>query len=170
MLWGKKPQAPMPVRPASPGPAPAAIPPTIPKLDDPMTDTYRKDPGTLGPPSTQTGLGRSVTFHGELSASEDLVIEGQFDGTINLEDHCLTVGQNGRVNAQIHARHVIVMGVVKGNITASDKVEIRKSAHVEGDLAAAAMAIEEGAYFKGSIDIVREEAAVERGPAGLETS
>ncbi len=98
-----------------------------------MTDTYRKDPGTLGPPSTQTGLGRSVTFHGELSASEDLVIEGQFDGTINLEDHCLTVGQNGRVNAQIHARHVIVMGVVKGNITASDKVEIRKSAHVEGE-------------------------------------
>ena len=162
MLWGKKPQATTPVTPAS-----AAIPLVIPKLDEPMTDTLRKDTGPLGPHSTQTVLGRSVILRGELSGGEDLLIEGQFEGAITLEAHCLTVGQNGRVTAEIHAREVIVLGSVKGNITASDKVDIRKSGHVVGDLVSAAIAIEEGAYFKGSIDILREEAVPECGPREL---
>ena len=159
MLWGKKPQATTPVTPAS-----ASIPLVLPKLDEPMTDTMRKESGPPGPPSTQTVLGRPVILRGELSGGEDLLIEGQFEGTIKLEDHCLTVGQNGRVTAEIHAREVIVLGSVKGNITASDKVDIRKSGHVVGDLVSAAIAIEEGAYFKGSVDILREEAVPECGP------
>jgi cytoskeletal protein CcmA (bactofilin family) len=136
----------------------------IPKLDEPVTDTLRKDSGAVEPQPTQTVLGRSVILRGELSGGEDLLIEGQFDGTINLEDHCLTVGQHGRVTAEIRAREVIVLGAVQGNITARDKVDIRKSGHVVGDLVSAAIAIEEGAYFKGSIDILREDATADRKP------
>ena len=80
------------------------------------------------------------------------------EGTITLEDHCFTVGPDGQVKAEIHARQVVILGSVIGNISARDKIEIRRTGHVVGDLLAAAVAIEEGAYFKGSIDILREEA------------
>ena len=159
MLWGKKPQTTTAVAPAS-----ASVPPIIPKLDEPMTDTMRKESGSIGSHPAPTVLGRSVILRGELSGGEDLLIEGQFEGTINLEDHCLTVGQNGRVSAEIHARQVVILGSVKGNIRAGEKVDIRKSGQVVGDLVSAGIAIEEGAYFKGSIDILREEAPQEPGP------
>jgi len=109
-------------------------------------------------------MGRSVVLRGDLSGGEDLLVEGQLEGTIKLEDHCLTVGQNGRVTAEIHARQVVILGSVQGNITAGEKIEIRKSGHVVGDLVSAGIAIEEGAYFKGSIDILREEAPKEARP------
>ena len=108
-------------------------------------------------PSNSTVLGRSVAFHGELTANEDLLIEGQFDGTIHLEDHSVTVGAGGEVKAEIHARQVIIYGKVNGNISAREKVDIRKTGHVLGDLTTAGVAIEDGAYFKGSIDIVKSE-------------
>ena len=121
----------------------------------------------MKPPSTQSGsasptlLGRSMVMRGELSGQEDLVIEGQFEGTITLEDHCLTVGTEGQVKAEVHARQVVIQGALSGNVTAREKIEIRRTGHVVGDLLAAAVAIEEGAYFKGSIDILREESADE---------
>jgi cytoskeletal protein CcmA (bactofilin family) len=99
-----------------------------------------------------------VVLRGELSANEDLLIEGQFEGTIALEDHCLTVGADGQVKAEIRARQVVIQGTVSGNVMAREKVEIRRSGHIVGDLMAGAVAIEEGAYFKGSVDILREEA------------
>jgi cytoskeletal protein CcmA (bactofilin family) len=99
-----------------------------------------------------------MVLKGQLTGNEDLTIEGQFEGTIALADHCLTVGTEGQVKAEIQARHAIVMGAVTGNIEAREKVEIRKTGHIVGDLRAAAVAIEEGAYFKGSIEIVRDEA------------
>jgi len=105
----------------------------------------------------QTILGQSIALHGEMSGKEDLLIEGQLEGTINLPDHCVTVGSHGEVKAEVHARQVIVLGTLTGNITASEKVEIRKTGQVVGDLVAAAVAIEDGAYFKGSIDILREQ-------------
>ena len=97
-------------------------------------------------------------MRGQFSGDEDLTIEGQFEGTISLADHCLTVGPEGQVKAETHARHAIIMGTLNGNISARDKIEIRRSGHVVGDLIAASVAIEEGAYFKGSIEIRREEA------------
>jgi len=106
---------------------------------------------------TQTMMGRSVVVSGELSGAEDLLIEGQLDGTIRLQEHTLTVGQHGQVKAEVNARQVIVLGTVNGNITARDRIEIRKTGHVVGDLVSAGIAIEEGAYFKGSIDILRED-------------
>jgi cytoskeletal protein CcmA (bactofilin family) len=105
----------------------------------------------------QTILGQSIVLHGEMSGKEDLLIEGQLEGTINLPEHSVTVGSHGEVKAEVHARQVIVLGALTGNITATEKVEIRKTGQVVGDLAAAAVAIEDGAYFKGSIDILREQ-------------
>lgn len=106
-----------------------------------------------------TVLGRSLVLRGELTGNEDLLIEGQFDGTINVQEHCLTVGAHGQVKAEIHARQVVIQGAVNGNVTAREKVEIRKTGRVLGDLVAAGVAIEDGAYFKGSIEILREEAS-----------
>ena len=87
---------------------------------------------------------------------EDLLIEGQFQGTINLPENCVTVGAGGEVKAEVHARQVIVQGMLTGNISAGERIEIRKTGHVVGDLVSAAIAIEDGAFFKGSIDIVRD--------------
>ena len=106
---------------------------------------------------TQTLLGRSMVLHGELAGKEDLLIEGQFEGTISLPQHCLTIGPNGQVKADIHARQVIVQGGVTGDITAAEKIEIRRTGHVVGGLVATGIAIEDGAYFKGSIEILREQ-------------
>jgi cytoskeletal protein CcmA (bactofilin family) len=102
-------------------------------------------------------LGRTVVAQGQLSAGEDLLIEGKFEGNISLDDHCLTVGAEGHVKAEIRARQVVILGSVTGNVAAREKIEIRRSGHVVGDLLAASVAIEEGAYFKGSIDIARDE-------------
>jgi cytoskeletal protein CcmA (bactofilin family) len=107
--------------------------------------------------SRQTVLGPTVVLKGEISADEDLLIEGQFEGTISLEQHCLTVGANGQVKAEIHARQAVILGTLTGKVLAREKVEIRRSGHLVGDLTTGAVAIEEGAYFKGSIEILREE-------------
>ena len=124
-----------------------------------MNETTAKVTSTTPAYSSQhqTVLGKTVVLRGELSASEDLLIEGQFEGTISLEDHCLTVGADGQVKAEVRARQVVILGSVSGNVLAREKVEIRRSGHMVGDLKAGAVAIEEGAYFKGSIDILREE-------------
>jgi cytoskeletal protein CcmA (bactofilin family) len=110
-----------------------------------------------------------MVLHGELMGKEDLLIEGQFEGMINLPENCVTVGAGGEVKAEIHARQVIVQGKVTGNIAAGDKIEIRKTGHVVGDLVAAAIAIEDGAFFKGSIDIVRETARAAAAHAAVGT-
>jgi cytoskeletal protein CcmA (bactofilin family) len=151
MLWEKKSQPVIPKKPE-----PEWVPPPNPKLENPIMETTPKVVNTMTTNQTPTLLGRSVVMRGELSASEDLLIEGQFDGTINLQDHCLTVGAKGQVKAEIHARQVVVQGSVNGNVTAREKIEIRKTGQVMGDLVATGVAIEDGAYFKGSIEILRE--------------
>ena len=101
-------------------------------------------------------IGKSVVIKGELNGSEDLTIEGHVEGTIQLRDHVLTIGPNGKIKAQVFAKSVIVLGEVHGNVTASDKVDIRDNGSVEGDLIAPRIAIAEGAHFKGSIDMQRK--------------
>jgi cytoskeletal protein CcmA (bactofilin family) len=103
--------------------------------------------------NTVAHIGKSVLIRGELSGSEDLFIDGQVEGTIELRDHHLTVGPNGRVQANINAKEVVIQGNVKGNVRAVDRVEVRKSGSLTGDMVAARIAIEDGAFFKGSIDI-----------------
>jgi cytoskeletal protein CcmA (bactofilin family) len=103
-------------------------------------------------------IGKSVLVKGELSGSEDLYLEGEVEGTIELRGHALTVGQHGRVHAHTQARDVIVHGKVEGNINA-ERVELRKSAIVTGDIVTKRVVVEDGAFFKGSIDIRRDEKA-----------
>jgi cytoskeletal protein CcmA (bactofilin family) len=101
-------------------------------------------------------IGRSVVIKGELNGSEDVFIEGQVEGKVELRHHVLTVGPNGKLKAQVFARQVVVLGEVVGNITASEKVSIRDDGAVDGDLVSPRVAIAEGAHFRGSIDMQRK--------------
>ena len=110
---------------------------------------------TMGAGSRSSGarLGRSLSVKGELVGNEELVIDGEFEGSIELNDSSLTVGPQGRVQADVRAREIVVEGTVRGNLRAADRLQISKSGNVVGDLVAARIVIEDGAYFKGSIDI-----------------
>ncbi len=134
-----------------------------PKVERIMADSNRRD-SDIPSGQVQAIIGRSIVIKGELSANEDLLVDGQFDGSVNLQDHCLTVGSNGKVKAEIEARRVVVLGSVEGNISAREKIEVRRTGHVVGDLTSGSIAIEEGAYFKGSIDILREPRQEEQSP------
>jgi cytoskeletal protein CcmA (bactofilin family) len=103
-------------------------------------------------------IGKSVVIKGELNGSEDLTIEGHVEGTIQLRDHVLTIGPNGRIKAQVFAKAVVVLGEMTGNVTASDKVDIRDNGSVDGDIVAPRVAIAEGAHFRGSVDMQRKGA------------
>ena len=103
-------------------------------------------------------IGKSVVIKGELNGSEDLTIEGHVEGTIQLRDHVLTIGPNGKIKAQVFAKAVIVLGEVTGNVTASDKVDIRDNGSVDGDIISPRVAIAEGAHFRGSVDMQRKGA------------
>jgi cytoskeletal protein CcmA (bactofilin family) len=108
-------------------------------------------------------IGKSVVIKGELNGSEDLTIEGHVEGTIQLRDHVLTIGPNGRIKAQVFAKAVIVLGEVTGNVTASDKVDIRDNGSVDGDIVSPRVAIAEGAHFRGSVDMQRKAAPAQAG-------
>ena len=103
-------------------------------------------------------IGKSVVIKGELSGSEDLTIEGTVNGQIELREHVLTIGRNGRIKATIFAKSVAVMGHVVGNISATDKINIWENGRVEGDLHAPKIAIAEGAQFRGRIEMDRQAA------------
>ena len=98
-------------------------------------------------------IGKSVIVKGELSGSENLTIEGQVDGKIELRQHVLTIGPHGKIKAQVFAKTVIVMGEVNGNITATERINIREQGSVDGDISAPRVGIAEGAHFRGSIDM-----------------
>ena len=115
-------------------------------------------------------IGKSVVVKGELEGSEDLTIEGQVEGKIELRDHTLTIGQGGRIKAQVFAKAVIVCGELVGNINASENVEIRDSGAVDGDVVSPRVAIADGAHFRGSIDMQRKGAAPAKGTAGAPES
>ena len=111
-------------------------------------------------------IGKSVVIKGELNGSEDLTVEGQVEGKIELKDHVLTIGPNGKIKAQVFAKAVIVLGEVNGNVTASEKVDIRDGGSVDGDIVSPRVAIAEGAHFRGSVDRQRKgQAAAQPQPA-----
>jgi cytoskeletal protein CcmA (bactofilin family) len=96
---------------------------------------------------------------GQIFSREDLTIDGEVEGSVELHEHRLTVGPHGKLQAGVKAREIVVLGSVHGNVEASDKIDIRKDARLVGDIKTARIVIEDGAYFKGSIDIARPEAA-----------
>jgi cytoskeletal protein CcmA (bactofilin family) len=101
-------------------------------------------------------IGKSVVIKGELNGSEDLTVEGHVEGKIELRDHVLTIGPNGKIKAQVFAKAVIVLGEVNGNVTATEKVDIRDGGSVDGDIVSPRVAIAEGAHFRGSVDMQRK--------------
>ena len=103
--------------------------------------------------SDQATIGKSLVIKGEVTGSESLYIDGRVEGSINLSGNRVTVGRNGVVAANINAREIVVLGKVRGNLTASDRVDIRSDGSLTGDVVAARISIEDGAFFKGGIDI-----------------
>jgi cytoskeletal protein CcmA (bactofilin family) len=145
-------------------PRPTAIPPTSPditiKEHTPMQSAPVRNPEPAHESSRGVAvLGKSVMVKGQIHSREDLTIDGEVEGTVELSEHRLTVGPNGRVQATVKAREIVVLGTVHGNVEATDKIDIRKDAKLIGDIKTARIVIEDGAYFKGSIDIVRADAA-----------
>ena len=112
----------------------------------PMDSTYPASSGTAR-------LGASLHVKGEITGNEDLAIDGSVEGLVHLEDRKLTIGASAKLTADVIAREVVVYGNVKGNLRARDRIEIKKDGSVIGDLTTARIMIEDGAYFKGSIEI-----------------
>jgi cytoskeletal protein CcmA (bactofilin family) len=113
-------------------------------------------------------IGKSVVIKGELSGSEDLYVDGTVEGTIQLQGNNLVIGPNGHVHADVNAKGVVVHGKMEGNIRASDRVELRKSAVIVGDIVTQRIAIEDGAYFKGKVEIQKEAVKPNSTPGGTE--
>jgi len=152
-MW--KPNQTGPTSPSTPEPARPAAPTSSPATFEP--GTVRPTTGAAAsaavPSGEQATIGKSLFVKGEVSGSESLYIDGKVEGTISLPGNRVTVGRNGQVAANITAREVVVLGKVRGNIHASDRVDIRSEGSLTGDVAAARISIEDGAYFKGGIDI-----------------
>ncbi len=107
----------------------------------------------------QASIGKAVKINGQIYSKEDLYIDGDVEGTIQLQENRLTIGPNGKVRCNVSAREVVILGNCQGNVDASDKLEVRKDAWVVGDIKTARIVIEDGAYLKGSIDVVKPEPA-----------
>ncbi len=118
------------------------------------------------PAGEQATIGKSLVVKGEVSGSESLYIDGKVEGAINLPGNRVTVGRNGQVAANIMAREVVVLGKVRGNVHASDRVDIRSEGSLTGDVIAARISIEDGAFFKGGIDIRKPGAEAKPGTPG----
>jgi cytoskeletal protein CcmA (bactofilin family) len=137
------------------GSQPAA--PPAPVVSQPATaTTAAPQPEIRRIERDMVNIGKSVVIKGELNGSEDLTVEGHVEGRIELKDHVLTIGPNGKIKAQVFAKAVIVLGEVNGNVTASEKVDIRDGGSVDGDIIAPRVAIAEGAHFRGSVDMQRK--------------
>jgi cytoskeletal protein CcmA (bactofilin family) len=154
-MWNKRKEEEYPPKPA-PAPAPTAsqAKETAPMSTNP-TPSHHPASDSRGPAI----IGKSVMIKGQIFSREDLTIDGEIDGSVELHEHRLTVGPNGKLQAGVKAREVVVLGTIHGNVEASDKIDIRKDAKLVGDIKTARIVIEDGAYFKGSIDIARPEAS-----------
>lgn len=141
-------------RPAPPEPNP--IPVKKEARASTMSSTPLRSPDLDGARGAAT-IGKAVKVNGQIISQEDLYVDGDVEGTIELIQHKLTIGPNGKVHSAIKAREVVVLGSIQGNVDASERIEIRKDAKLVGDIKTARIVIEDGAYFKGSIDIVKPD-------------
>jgi cytoskeletal protein CcmA (bactofilin family) len=149
-----------PVRPSPPVSAPPAPIAAAPVPHTPHIENVRQE-------KVAVNIGKSVIIKGELSGSEDLTIEGQVEGKIELRQNLLTIGPNAKIKAQVFAKTVVVEGHVTGNISAGERVDIRDKGVVEGNLAAPRVAIADGAHFRGSIDMQQGGGKMAEGSADV---
>jgi len=164
-MWNKRreEEPPKPATPPSAGAGPGASVPVAPrpvevkKEATPVSSTPmgRVEPEARG---GSASIGKAVKIVGQIYSKEELYVDGDLEGTLEALEHKLTIGPNGTVHASVKAREVVVLGTIQGNVEAAEKIEIRKDAKLVGDIRTARIIIEDGAYFKGSIDIVKPEA------------
>ena len=155
-----------PPNPPAPSMTPAPVTPVAPNPVEPKKENISVSSMPVGrfDPETRSGggsatIGKAVKIIGQIHSREDLYVDGDLEGTVEALEHKLTIGPNGTVHAGIKAREVIALGSIQGNVEATEKIEIRKDAKLVGDIRTARIVIEDGAYFKGSIDIVKPEPA-----------
>jgi cytoskeletal protein CcmA (bactofilin family) len=150
-MWNKRednqPATSLPNRPVMTE-APKLEPAPMARPNEPAREPVRQ------PSASSAAIGASMVIVGEIYSREELLVDGEVDGKLELQ-HRLTVGPNGKVRATIKAREVVVYGNVQGNVEVSDKITIKKGGSVVGDIRTAGIVIDDGAYFKGSIDIVK---------------
>lgn len=167
-MWTKRKEDELPPQRSSDKPSivPTAVAPA------PAVDPQRRETPTMSSPTRSfesdatptrsTGgsaaLGKNVTVKGQIFAREDLTIDGEVEGTVECHEHRLTIGPNARVQAGLKAREIIIQGSIQGNVDATDKIDIKKEAKLVGDIKTSRIVIEDGAYFKGSIDISKAAA------------
>jgi len=160
------------VKPAPPGGGPAAAGTGQSAQNNlntsPAPEAVRSSDQARGMEKGPVNIGKSVVIKGELTGSEDLTIEGHVEGKIELRQNVLTIGPNGRIKAQVFAKSVVNLGEETGNVTASEKVDLRDNGSVDGDIAAPRVAIAEGAHFRGSIDMQRAGAKPGEAPKAAE--
>ncbi len=156
-MWNKRRDEEQPRPQNSPTPPVAPVPAETRKEAAPVSmPTGRFEPESrVGSAS----IGKAVKVVGQIFSKEDLYVDGDLEGTVEALEHKLTIGPNGTVKATVKAREVVALGTIQGNVEAADKIEIRKDAKLTGDIRTARIIIEDGAYFKGSIDIVKPEPA-----------
>jgi cytoskeletal protein CcmA (bactofilin family) len=154
---GQTPPTPEPARPQPPAGAPA------------FDAAAARAGSSATPTGEQATIGKSLVVKGELSGSESLYVDGKVEGAINLPGNRVTVGRNGQVAANIMAREIVVLGKVRGNCQASDRVDIRSEGSLTGDVVAARISIEDGAFFKGGIDIRKPGAEAKAGTPAAST-
>jgi cytoskeletal protein CcmA (bactofilin family) len=173
-MWSKKKED----APESPE-KPAFVPST------PAVEPQRKETNSMSSPNRSfesepltprggsigsAALGKNVTVKGQIFAREDLTIDGEVEGTVECHEHRLTIGPNARVQAGLKAREIIIQGSIQGNVDATDKIDIKKEAKLVGDIKTSRIVIEDGAYFKGSIDISKPNAGKPQTQAAGSTS
>jgi len=139
---------------ASSAPAPVTHSVEVKKETTPVSST---PVSRFEPANTGNSIGKSVKVVGQIYSKEDLYVDGTVEGTLEASEHKITIGPHGTIQAGLKAREVLVLGTIQGNVEAFERLEIRKDAKLLGDIRTARIVIEDGAYFKGSIDIIKPE-------------
>jgi cytoskeletal protein CcmA (bactofilin family) len=165
-MWNKrrdedppKPFTPQVSQAATPAAASAPAPVTHNPVDvkKEITSVSSTPVSRFEPANSANSIGKSVKVVGQIFSKEDLFVDGTVEGTLEASEHKLTIGPHGTIQASIKAREVLVLGTIQGNVEAFERLEIRKDAKLLGDIRTARIVIEDGAYFKGSIDIIKPE-------------
>ena len=155
-MWNKREEPPKPYSPPNATPvAPSTVEPKKEAAAVSSTPVGRFEPEGRGGAS----IGKAVKIVGQIFSKEDLYVDGDLEGTVEALEHKLTIGPHGTVHAGVKAREVVALGTIQGNVEATERIEIRKDAKLVGDIRTARIVIEDGAYFKGSIDIIKPEPA-----------
>jgi cytoskeletal protein CcmA (bactofilin family) len=156
-MWSKRKEDEVPLRPERPAATPGAFGPGVEpqrrEISTMSSPNRTFEPETGAVRSGSAALGKNVTVKGQIVAREDLTIDGEVEGTVECHEHRLTIGPNARVQSNLKAREIVIHGSIQGNVEAADKIDIKKEAKLVGDIKTSRIVIEDGAYFKGSIDI-----------------